>query len=254
MLSPEVRREIVRWSWSAVIVGTAHGALLAGLLVEVHFGSPPPVSQAAMVVEIAPTPLSIAIPPTEIPPGPQQVEAHREHRHEQRVERLKFTPPPHVKLPRPPELVVQHQTEERPQERVVDQKSVETTTALPTTVAPPDERVTAPRAGAASNSTSSPEQTWESELLATIERNKRYPGLAQRQRQEDVVYVRFCVDRRGKVLEYSIERSRGFTLLDREVIALLQRSSPLPAPPDEVTGERIEVVVPIEFYIRRGRS
>ncbi len=66
--------------------------------------------------------------------------------------------------------------------------------------------------------------------------------------------MRFAVDRNGKVLDFEIERSRGYELLDREVVALLERSSPLPPPPQEVEGERVEVVVPVEFFIRTHRS
>jgi len=253
MMEFDSKRDAARWGWCGVTAGVAHAAVLAGLLVDVQFGSPSP-PQAAMVVELAPDPVSLVLPPTEIPPGPPQVEARRQPKLEPLHEKLKFEAPPRVVLQEPPELLIQEQPEERPEEQRVADRNVDNTTALPTNTAPPADKVTAPREGANSAPSTSPEQTWESRLLATIERNKRYPGAAQRQRQEDVIYVRFAVDRHGKVLNCAIERSRGFSLLDQEVLALLERSSPLPAPPDEVSGERIEVVVPVEFYIRRGRG
>ena len=66
-----------------------------------------------------------------------------------------------------------------------------------------------------------------------------------------MIYVRFVMDRVGKVLDYAIERSRGYALLDQEVVALIQRASPLPPPPEEVQGERLELVVPVEFFLRK---
>ena len=37
--------------------------------------------------------------------------------------------------------------------------------------------------------------------------------------------------------------------LDRETIAMIQRASPLPAPPAEVQGTRITLTVPVRFDI-----
>lgn len=252
MLPFDVRRDYVRWSWCGLVAGVAHGAVLVGLLVDIQFGEARPAN-AAMVVELAPDPVSLARPPTEIPPGPEAVEARKVRKPVTLREKLKFDPPPEIKIDSP-EVLVQKEVEEQPEELRKDDRLVEMTTSQPTTVAPPDEKVAAPREGATSTPSLSPEQTWESQLLATMERNKRYPGLAQQRRQEDVVYVRFSVDRTGKVLQYEIERSRGYELLDREVVALLQRSSPLPPPPDEVEGERVEVVVPVEFFMRPRRT
>jgi periplasmic protein TonB len=253
MLPFDVNPSCPRWGWCSMIVGSAHAALLAGLLVDVQFGSPRP-AMAAMVVELAPEPVSIAAPPTEIPPGPPQVEARPVEKPLAPKEKLPFDPPPEIKFETPPEVLVEKQTWEQPEDLLEQERLVELTTATPTTEAPPDEKVAAPREGASSTASSNPEQTWESLLLATMERNKRYPGLAQQRRQEDVVYVRFIVDRTGKVLSSEIERSRGYTLLEQEVIALLERSSPLPPPPAEVTGDQVEVVVPVEFFIRRHRT
>ena len=234
-------------------VGFAHAAVLAGLLVQIQFGSRSP-AMAPMVVEIAPTPVSMVAPPTEIPPGPEQVEARLVKKPVTPQPKLPFDPPPEIKTARPPEVLVQKQPEEVPDELLEKEKQIDMTTATPTAVAPPDDKMAAQVDGATRTVPSSAEQNWESRLLATMERNKRYPGLAQQRSQEDVIYVRFAVDRTGKVLDYEIQRSRGYELLDREVVALLQRSSPLPAPPDEVEGERVEVVVPVEFFIKPRRT
>lgn len=106
----------------------------------------------------------------------------------------------------------------------------------------------APRA-TASRSTQAV-QIWQQRLLAQIERHKRYPRAARRRRQEGVVYLYFVMDRQGRVLSARIRRSSGYALLDEETLALIRRASPLPAPPPGVGGKRIELVVPVEFFIR----
>ena len=65
-----------RLPWAMLASLGLHGLVAAALLVNWSFGhheeSPPP---AAMVVELSVMPASPPIPPSEIPPGPQQVEA-----------------------------------------------------------------------------------------------------------------------------------------------------------------------------------
>jgi protein TonB len=87
-------------------------------------------------------------------------------------------------------------------------------------------------------------------LLARLEHNKRYPSSAQAHHQEDVVYVRMVINSAGRLTEANVVRSRGFTLLDREVLSLARRTSPYPAPP-ATEGDPAVVVVPVEFFLAR---
>jgi protein TonB len=45
-------------------------------------------------------------------------------------------------------------------------------------------------------------------------------------------------------------RHSGSTLLDEEAMAVLQRASPLPGPPAEMTGELFPLTLPIQFRIK----
>jgi len=87
-------------------------------------------------------------------------------------------------------------------------------------------------------------------LSAWLERHKQYPSRAQRRGQEGTVYLRFVVDREGKVLSYRIERTSGHDLLDREVEKMIRRAAPLPAMPNQLAQSRLELVVPVSFYMR----
>ncbi len=64
------------------------------------------------------------------------------------------------------------------------------------------------------------------------------------------VSVRFTLDRTGNVTDAQVVRSSGSSSLDEEALAVLQRASPLPAPPDQVAGATFDLVLPIQFRIK----
>ncbi|NWK95820.1 energy transducer TonB [Sphingobium lactosutens] len=92
--------------------------------------------------------------------------------------------------------------------------------------------------------------TWEGMVLGALNKVKRYPRNAALRRQQGVPYIRFVMDREGKLLSSRIERSSGFRALDDEAVALPKRAQPLPKPPAEVKGDTIELIVPVEFFMR----
>lgn len=243
------RAELRAWAGSICAALLLHAGVVAALLVDFGFGDAEPISPplAAMTVELAVLPSAPEQRVTEMPPGPEQVEQKIQPRPQPRPRT--FDPPPAIETPPPPDALAAEPEEEPEPEQTA---AADRTTAAPSAIAETSEQLQAPVEGSASNSASSTTQTWENRLLTHLERYKRYPGMAQQRRQEDVVYLRFTMDRSGRVLNWNIERSRGYALLDREVNALIQRASPLPAPPDEVAGASIEMVVPVEFFLSRN--
>jgi len=93
--------------------------------------------------------------------------------------------------------------------------------------------------------------TWKGLLLRHLERHKRYPHEAQRARQEGVTYVRFTMSRDGRILAARIERASGVASLDQEGLDLLRRAQPLPPLPSDQPGESLELLVPVQFYLKR---
>jgi protein TonB len=108
---------------------------------------------------------------------------------------------------------------------------------------------TAPAPPAPQVSSNTPD-TREGRVLAILNKHRRYPRMAMIQRQQGVPYIRFVMNREGKVLSVRIERSSGHRALDQEALALPKRAQPLPKPPEDVKGETIELVVPVEFVMR----
>lgn len=105
----------------------------------------------------------------------------------------------------------------------------------------------APSRAAAPSSTAVP--AWQRLLLSRLEQVKRYPSAAQFRREQGVATLRFTMDRHGRVLSARIEKSSGSDALDAETLALIRRAEPLPEPPPEVTGNSIELVVPVRFHL-----
>ncbi|MGE0723930.1 MAG: energy transducer TonB [Alphaproteobacteria bacterium] len=90
-----------------------------------------------------------------------------------------------------------------------------------------------------------PPSAYLARLLAWIGRHKEYPRLAREAGIEGEVLVRFQIDRVGAVVQRSIERSSGHGVLDRAVLRMIERASPVPAPPDDLA--RLDFTVPIRF-------
>ncbi len=264
------------WAAGFVVALGLHGGVAAiaiGWAPGDRSVAPPP---AAMLIDLAPLPAAPTPVPSELPPAPQQTVVSPPPEPEPIPElppelpKLDLPPPPQVieeavvlpspppppkprPRPRPPAPVV---TREMPPEPVREQRPVETTPPMQTTTAPQAAPQAAPVAAAPRQDQpnvlppSDALPTWRGALFGHLERLKRYPQAAQWRRQQGTVYLRFTMDRAGKVLRATIERSSSFDILDEEVLALIARAQPLPAPPDEIAGDTIELIVPVQFYIR----
>ncbi|THF64890.1 energy transducer TonB [Pseudothauera nasutitermitis] len=237
-----------RWAGSIVSALLLHVGVAALVLIDFSTQSAMPVAPplAAMTVELAPLPAALEHQLTQKPPGPEQVESQLQPKPQPRPRA--FDPPPEVKSNPPPDALAAKPEEKPDAEQVA---AADRTTAVPSSVAAADAALQAPVQGVPSENATAIIQTWENRLLTHLEQHKRYPSAAQRRRQEDVVYLRFTMDRTGNVLQWTIWRSRGYALLDAEVDALIQRAAPLPPPPPEMGGDTVEMIVPVEFFLRR---
>lgn len=150
--------------------------------------------------------------------------------------------PPKVQLVEPSKVQISPVTAPIPVivPKPADPDPKEPETAAPKTVPAP----TAPQV-----SSNAPD-TWEGRVLAALNKLRRYPRIAMVQRQQGVPYVRIVIGRGGKVLSSRLERSSGFSDLDREAVALPKRASSLPKPPADKPGNTLELVVPVEFFLK----
>jgi protein TonB len=87
-------------------------------------------------------------------------------------------------------------------------------------------------------------------LQAWLEKHKEYPRSARLRRMEGTTLLYFVMDREGRVLDFRIQKSSGYELLDHEVEEMIRRAQPLPQMPDNMTQARLELVVPVQFLLR----
>jgi protein TonB len=124
----------------------------------------------------------------------------------------------------------------------------------PVAAAPPPPAPTSSLAPAAAvpqpSESTGPSPSYLALLRQKLERNKVYPHLARARKEQGTALLRFVVDRHGHVLARHLDRSTGHSTLDHEVEAMLDRAQPLPQMPAEMTQAQIELVVPVQFYLR----
>lgn len=89
----------------------------------------------------------------------------------------------------------------------------------------------------------------KADLMAHIERLKRYPQSALDNKWEGRVVVRAVIREDGHLLDLSVVESSGHEVLDRESLELLKRVSPLPLK-HQLGAPQVTLRIPINYGIR----
>ncbi|HWK95643.1 MAG TPA: TonB family protein [Pseudolabrys sp.] len=201
-------------------------------------------------------------PPTNLPPGPEsEASMASQAVTEQRAATVQSDLPKEtpVESEEADRLVTRDEVAERAEKAeevaVEEVKPSDASVALeamapPSVEAPVEgpQSVTVDRGTAASRQRA--RVTWQRELLAHLDRYKRYP--AERLQRDAEIIVNLLLDRKGRVVSASVSRSSGFAAFDEAAVAMVQRASPLPAPPPLVADEGLSFQLPVNF--RSGRS
>jgi protein TonB len=273
----------VRWIGAAIVIAAIHAGAAWIILHWQSSHAEPSGAAPAIMIDLAPLPIAPAAPEQEVAPGPQVTEAQPEPAPEPPAEEpapATPEPPPPVEdefpeIPLPPEAEVRlpeppvidkdaatltpppprrptPQVREPPQRRrtierqrpvTPDRPRQTQTTAPPRVDAQRDARMAAPSAGGGTSSAVSP-ASWRGSLVAHLNRHKRFPPGAS---GTGTATVSFTINRSGQVLSARLVRSSGDPVLDREAVALLNRASPVPAPPAGLGGGSISLSVPVRF-------
>lgn len=272
------------WVWwrrliaSAIVVAGVHAGAVAYIYLQ-----PPPEevieeSEGAFMLELAPLPVAAVADAAEVPGPSAEVTQPLIEEKTPTEEVPEVTPPKEEPLPVAPDpelaMPIQKPIEEpkeekepeeekpvekrevkeekkeepeieeaKPQEAMVQQG------APPTPAATPAPQTAAQRQGT-TDRPSDEAMSWSKALMNHLGRHRRYPTAARQAGQQGSVQVRFTINRGGQVLSARVIKASKSALLDAEALAMLQRASPLPEPPDEVPGDTVELVIPIQFTIR----
>lgn len=228
--------------------------------------SPDAVANAPVVmIDLAPVAVATQTTPTEVPPdqveSKQQIEpdpvpekppelTEVEPEPQKPVEKVE--PEPEVKAelamlppPKPPEL--EKPVEEKKEAKKKPRRRVASVASAPSVADLKADHAAAPMPGANARDPNAM-RNWTSQLVAQIERHKRYPYSADG--ASGTALVAFTVDRSGRAYHTRVVRSSGNGVLDRDAVNWVERSQPLPAPPSDRPGSQFPVVVPLRYNSR----
>ncbi len=243
-VAANIRRHAVwRWGLGMTLALGFHGAGAAALLAHWHESADQVANAPVVLVDLAPMAVAPTTVPNEQPPGPAQPEAQAEPEKipESPVEKVELPPQPQAE---PLVAVTPPKPREKPVEKKPKQK-LTTVASAPSSAEQKSERAAAPLPGASARDPDAL-PNWKSQLVARLERYKRYPSEAQSRGEQGVAYLGFTVGQDGAAHNVRILRSSGSSLLDRETLALAERAQPLPPPPPGAGA----IEVPIRYNFR----
>jgi protein TonB len=215
-----------RWGGSFAVVLALHtGVALSAMTWAVPLAAPEAALPPAVLIDMLPTPPA--------PPKPAEIKPE--------------VKPDVLPIIKKAEVVIQ-KPKPKPKPKVEKRKEPEPVKTL-------DNRpeAAAPKKAESSATEARPgvPPTYLSELLAHLDRYKRYPASARRLHKEGTVYLRFTIDRAGHVLSSRIERSSSVEALDEASLAMLGRADPVPPIPADMDRDRMEIIVPVVFDLKK---
>jgi periplasmic protein TonB len=87
---------------------------------------------------------------------------------------------------------------------------------------------------------------FQAQLLAHVERYRRYPDEARHDRLHGVVHLLFTMTRDGNLRGVWVQTSSGYPILDKEAVDTIRRALPLPPIPPQLP-DILSILLPVEF-------
>jgi protein TonB len=263
----DTERKPSRRLWAFAALGALVLHVGGGALAVAHLHTVEPDDTfGAAAIEIGLEMTSPRLEATDLPPGPDaEASVAAPALAEQKAEAKETELPKDVPTEsNDADRVVTPNSPSKPREEDAKIAEVETSasmeslateaTATPSSEAIPEgERSVAPVLGTGA-STLRLRATWQKELVAHLDRHKRYPP--ERSQKSPEIIVGFALDRMGHVLSASIVKGSGDAVFDQAALAMIRRSDPVPQPPPLVADEGLNFTVPIVFTLPKpkGRS
>lgn len=90
--------------------------------------------------------------------------------------------------------------------------------------------------------------SYEQYLVSYISKYKTYPRIAERLKQQGMVYPQIRISKDGKLKDIVISKSSGFSSLDQGAINLIKSLAPFKPLPENLDGE-YTITIPIEYIL-----
>jgi len=152
-------------------------------------------------------------------------------------------PTPHKPIVKPPPKPVRRQEQTAPNPTPAPSEPIHAAVATPQTAY-------APTPVPAPVPSSEVSTGYRALLSAWLESHKRYPDSARQRGEQGRAVLRFVVDRSGRVLDFSVTQSSGYSDLDASLEEMM-RGALLPPFPASMPQPRIDVSVTIRFSLAR---
>lgn len=92
--------------------------------------------------------------------------------------------------------------------------------------------------------------SWQRSIVKVVAQKQVYPRSALRREIEGNARVQITIARDGTIANFEILENTGHDVLDREVPKLMERISPLPAPPNELSDDQLTFILPLAWALR----
>lgn len=214
----------------------------------------------APAIEIGLEMTSPHLEPTDLPPGPDTEAsvaspAIAEQKAELKDSELPKDTPTETE---DPDRVVTPNDSQKPKEEDTKVATVQTSASTESVAAeatatpsseniPEGKRSVAPAQGTG-ESARRIRATWQKELIAHLDKHKRYP--AERSLKSAEILVSFALDRMGHVLSTTIVKGSGDAAFDQAALAMVRKSDPVPPPPPAVADEGLSFTLPVIFRVK----
>jgi len=259
-LEPAIRISSRTWALAAAAALLMHSGFIAVAVTIFETGDSDP-EFGAPAIEIGVELLAQHGDPVELPPGPDSEESAASTSAPAARKEVEHTALPQEtpdKTDDPERLVAPAETKNpKDEEKVVPEvgaNSATTAAASEATATPKSQaaatgsRSTAPVLGWG-DSDQRVRASWQKELIAHLNRFKRYPASQTRDGVE--VTVNFVIDGTGHVLSSGIVRGSGEPSFDAAALEMLRRADPVPQPPSPVVQQGLTFTLPIVFRVKR---
>ncbi|MBC7577267.1 MAG: energy transducer TonB [Tardiphaga sp.] len=247
------------WMMAALCAVLLHVGGLALAVVQINSDEADD-SLGAPAIEVGLEMMSPKLEATDLPPGPDtEATTASPAVAEQKAEvKESDLPKAQVRESDDPDRVVTETDSRKPkeeqQEKAVVQQSASTESVAAEATAMPSSETAleGPRSVAPAQGTGDSARrarvTWQKELVAHLDKHKKYP--ADRQQKTAEITVNFEIDRVGHVLTVSILKSSGDSAFDEAALAMVRRSDPLPQPPPLIADEGLSFTLPVIFRVK----
>jgi periplasmic protein TonB len=248
------------WKLAAAVALCGHLAFAAFAFAQMR-EDPEDDELGAPGIEVAFEMAALRMPPSDSPPGPEsEASAASPAVAEQKVEvkevdRPKETPVEAEQPDRVVALDAKPVVEEEPEIQTAMVRPSEESVAQEATSAPaiqnaPEAVKSTTREQGSGQSQQRARVTWQRELLAHLNKYKRYP--THRSQKDAQIMVALTLDRTGRVLATRVTKSSGDAAFDQAALTMVERASPVPAPPPLIADEGLSFFLPVNFR-KNGR-